>query len=66
MRFKVDNMVCAHCAHTVTRAIQRLDRDARVDVDLARGLVSIDSGQTSEQIIAALAAEHYPAHRLAD
>ena len=34
MQFEVDNMSCGHCARTITKALQRLDPAAKVDVDV--------------------------------
>ena len=33
--FKVDGMTCGGCVAAVTRAVQAVDKDAKVDVDLA-------------------------------
>jgi copper chaperone len=37
---KVDGMTCEGCADTVRRTIEKLDPQARVQIDLDRGLVS--------------------------
>ena len=37
LNLKVDGMTCGHCAKAVTGAIQALDSEARVQVDLAAG-----------------------------
>ncbi len=41
--FKVAGMSCQHCIKAVTLAIQSLDPQARVEVDLDAGRVKVDS-----------------------
>ena len=43
--FQVDDMTCAHCASTVTDAVKSADRNARVEIDLARHLVRIEPSE---------------------
>jgi copper chaperone len=33
--FKVDDMTCGHCASSITKAVQAIDPNAQVKVDLA-------------------------------
>jgi copper chaperone len=40
---KVAGMSCQHCVKSVTQAIQSLDPQARVEVDLGAGRVKVDS-----------------------
>lgn len=40
--FQVNDMTCGHCVSTITKAVQALDKDAKVQVDLAKHLVQID------------------------
>ncbi|HRG14679.1 MAG TPA: heavy-metal-associated domain-containing protein [Pseudomonadota bacterium] len=61
MQFEVDNMSCGHCARTITKALQRLDPAAKVDVDLATKRVVATGTFGAEAAIAAMAAEDYPA-----
>ena len=49
-QFKVEGMTCGHCAKTVTESIQEIDGAARVDVDLPKGRVTVESSQASERI----------------
>lgn len=37
--FEVNDMTCGHCVSTITKALQAVDKDAKVDIDLARRLV---------------------------
>ena len=39
--FEVNDMSCAHCVNTITRAVKAADKDAEVNVDLARHRVEI-------------------------
>ncbi len=57
--FQVKGMTCAHCERAVTQAIRALDADARVRVDLARGLVEVDAALEAEAIREAIREEGY-------
>lgn len=65
MLFKVENMSCQHCVNTVTRALQALDPDARIVVDLGNGQVRASGSFTADAAISALADEDYPARLIA-
>ena len=39
--FRVEDMSCGHCVDAVTRAVQGVDAQATVDIDLAGRLVRI-------------------------
>jgi copper chaperone len=54
MKFHIDNMTCGGCARTVTRAIQSVDPDARIDTDPPSRLVKVDTAALQEQVVAAL------------
>lgn len=41
--FEVQDMSCGHCVSTITRAVQALDAQARVQIDLASHRVEIES-----------------------
>jgi copper chaperone len=41
--FEINDMTCQHCVGVVTQTIAQLDPAARVEVDLARKQVRIDS-----------------------
>ena len=49
--FKVDGMTCGGCVGAVTRAVQAVDKDAKVEVDLAGKTVKVDSKVSPLQII---------------
>ncbi|MFJ7885553.1 heavy-metal-associated domain-containing protein [Pseudomonas sp. NPDC096917] len=52
--FKVDGMTCGGCVRGVTNAIQRVDPQSTVHVDLATKTVEVDSTLPSAQIVAAI------------
>lgn len=60
-QFKVSGMSCGHCVRAVTQAIQALEQAARVEVDLAAGLVRVDAQLDAAQIQAAIREEGYEA-----
>ena len=49
--FTVDGMTCGGCVGAVTRAVQTVDKDAKVEVDLASKTVKVDSNVSPLQII---------------
>jgi copper chaperone len=54
-------MTCGHCVRTVTQTVQRLDPAAQVRTELDTHRVRIDTTAPRERVLAALAAEGYPA-----
>ncbi|AVO52223.1 heavy-metal-associated domain-containing protein [Ectopseudomonas mendocina] len=60
-QFKVSGMSCGHCVRAITQAIQMLDQAAKVEVDLAAGLVRVESSLNAEQVQAAIREEGYQA-----
>jgi copper chaperone len=61
---QVDGMTCQGCVNAVTKAIQRLDPDARVDVDLEHGRVHVVTKVQSVEVARALDAAGYEAHAM--
>ncbi|WP_313483779.1 cation transporter [Pseudomonas sp.] len=59
--FTVQGMTCGHCVRAVTDAIKAEDPAADVQVDLAKGEVSVRSQLASEQIIGLISEEGYSA-----
>jgi len=57
--FDVQGMSCGHCVRAVTQAVQQLDPQARVTVQLEQGKVEVDSTQPREAIAKAIAEEGY-------
>lgn len=62
--FSVQGMTCGHCSRAVTEAVQALDAQAQVSVDLAGKQVSVESELTAQQILAAIRDEGYEAQAL--
>jgi copper chaperone len=54
LEMKVSGMSCGHCVQTITKAIQARDPHARVQVDLAEGLVSAETMLDRAQAIQAI------------
>jgi len=46
--FLVDDMTCGHCVSTITNALAMLDRQAKVNVDLATRRVEVTSTEAGE------------------
>ncbi len=58
--FTIANMRCGHCASTITKALQSLDPEARVEVDLAHRKVLVESTQDRATLAVALEQAGYP------
>jgi len=56
----VEDMTCKHCVGRVTKAVQEVDQDARVDIDLPTRKVKIDSKADLDRIAQAIDAAGYP------
>ena len=64
-RIKVEKMGCGGCAKSVTRAVQAIEPDARVEVDLGAKLVTVSGVSVpADRIAQAIAAAGYPAEPL--
>jgi len=61
---QVDGMTCQGCVTSVTKAIQRLDPGAKVDVDLEHGRVHVTTCAQSIEIARALDAAGYEARAM--
>ena len=59
LELKVDGMSCQHCVRAVSAAIRQLDGAAKVEVDLAAGLLRTDAKAEAEAIRAVLRAAGY-------
>ena len=60
MKFYIPNMSCGGCARGVTRAIQNVDANAKVTVDLESKWVDVDSNAQANSLAAALTAADSP------
>jgi copper chaperone len=59
-QLQVENMSCGHCVGAVTKAVQRIDAGASVDIDLASKSVKVVSMGTLEQIAGAIVDAGFP------
>ena len=59
LEMKVTGMTCGHCVQSVTKAIQAHDAHARVQVDLAEGLVSAETALDRLTAVQAIEAAGY-------
>ncbi len=58
---QVEGMTCQGCVNSVTRAIQRLDPGAKVEVDLEHGRVHVLTQAQALEVAQALDAAGYEA-----
>jgi Cu+-exporting ATPase len=56
----VEDMSCGHCVGRVTKSVQALDKDAKVEVDLPTKKVKVDSVADLDKIAEAIVAAGYP------
>ena len=59
VQFHVAGMTCGGCARAVTNAVQDIDSDASVNVDLATRRVTVDSRADAATIAGAIKAAGY-------
>ncbi len=61
MKLLIENMTCGSCARGVTATIHEIDPNAKVDIDLATKVVSVESAESIDKITNALAEDGFPA-----
>lgn len=61
MQFHIQNMTCGGCARSVTKAIQGVDPNAKVEPNPATRQVKVETTASQAQIRQALANAGYPA-----
>lgn len=59
--FDVRGMTCGHCVKAVTASIHEIDAAAKVDVDLATGVVKVQSDRPADAIAKAIVEAGYEA-----
>ncbi len=57
---QVEKMSCGHCVNAVTKSVQAVDAQAKVEVDLAQRKVLVQSSADLDKIAAAIVAAGYP------
>jgi copper chaperone len=59
IELKLPDMTCGHCVRTVTKTVQSVDAQAKLEVDLPTHTVRIDSSRDREAFAEALTEEGY-------
>ena len=59
-QLQVENMSCGHCVGSVTKAVQGIDPQAQVRIDLASKSVTVESSSELGAISAAIVEAGYP------
>ncbi|AMO23968.1 heavy-metal-associated domain-containing protein [Ramlibacter solisilvae] len=54
IQFNIPAMSCGHCVRAVTEAVQGVDPQAKVEVELGAKQVKVESQAPREQLVAAL------------
>ena len=62
MQFNVPDMSCGHCVGVITKAIQQLDADAMISIDLPAKTVTVETAQDRQIVADALLDAGYAAH----
>lgn len=65
LKLKVEDMTCGHCVASVQKAVRSVDPAAKVDIDLAAGIVSVETEADKARISGAIASAGYPNDALA-
>ena len=61
MRFHIQNMTCGGCARGVTKAVQSIDPDAGIEIDLDTRFVDLRSAKPGAAFVNALATAGFTA-----
>ncbi len=61
MELRIESMTCGGCAKSVTKAIQSVDPDARIETDPAARTVKVETTATSAALQRVLEEAGYPA-----
>jgi copper chaperone len=62
--FHVPGMNCGGCLRAITRAVQALDPQARVEADLEARTIKVVSSESEATLLKALSGGGYPARSL--
>jgi copper chaperone len=60
IELQLPTMTCSHCVRTVNQTVQRVDTQAKVEVDLPAKTVRIESQHGRDEFVRALSDEGYP------
>jgi len=58
--FKLPDMTCGHCKAAVTEALQAVDAQAQITIDLPARLLRVESSQPQAALAVALSEAGYP------
>lgn len=61
MEFRIENMSCGGCARSVTKAIQSVDVNARVDANPEARTIKVETSATPAALLQVLEEAGYPA-----
>lgn len=61
MELRIENMTCGGCAKSVTKAIQSVDPNAKIETDPAARTVKIETSASSAVLQQVLEEAGYPA-----
>ncbi|KTE18434.1 MULTISPECIES: heavy-metal-associated domain-containing protein [Sphingopyxis] len=61
IRFNIPGMTCGGCARSITKAIQGIDTQAKVETDIPERLVSVETSADIASLSAALREAGYEA-----
>lgn len=56
LKLKVPSIVCSGCADTITKAIQTVEKEANIDVDVEAKTVTVEAKASEESIKQAITA----------
>ena len=59
-QLQVENMTCGHCVSAVTKAVQSVDPQAQVQIELEEKSVKVGTDKALEAISAAIVEAGYP------
>lgn len=61
MELKIENMTCGGCARSVTKAIQSIDPNAKVEADPAARIVKVETEASAATVQTVLEEAGFPA-----
>ncbi|EKF18359.1 heavy-metal-associated domain-containing protein [Nitratireductor pacificus] len=61
MELKIENMTCGGCARSVTKAIQSVDPNAKVEADPAARIVKVETEASAAAVQTVLDEAGFPA-----
>lgn len=50
MEFQVENMTCGSCANVISKAIQTIDPNVQINVDVVKQIVRVESGRSEKEL----------------